>query len=483
VNPVKLLRQRLLPENRNGNGNGNGNCHDTGFTLVEVMVSMFIFALIATGTAYTLLSALSVNRDSRARHVAVNLAAQEIDLARDAADLAALADLERPAQTIGTDTFHVRLATQWVATSGADDACGAGAQAFRYRRVNVTVTWDNQRPGSTPVRADTVITPDAHLNDPTRGSILIEVKGASGTGVSGVRVSAEPGSPSAGATSRESATTDRQGCAVLKGLTPGNYKVTASASGFIDSIEQSPEPTVPVIVGAGRSAGASFSYDRGMSLTASYASTVAADAAAHLPVLPVPARLYLPRDLQTTYLSSSGVATITELSVRDTNTVLSRAANLFPFGSGYQALAGKYVAPVAGGTRGCVSVDPQAWPAVTAGGVTRTGARVPAQGAGPGGSATIGVPMGVITLSGYTGTAPVTAVSATGATSTGDPGCAEAMDYTFGTIPGGSSIALPYGSWRLSVGAETVPASKVTVLSPGSAAGTTITLDPRQVTP
>jgi prepilin-type N-terminal cleavage/methylation domain-containing protein len=475
VNPVKLLRQRLLP--------GDDDSHDTGFTLVEVMVSLFIFAILATGTAYTLLSVLSVNRDSRARHVAVNLAAQEIDLARSTADLLTLADLERPAQKIGTDTFHVKLATQWVATSGADDACGAGAQAFRYKRINVSVTWDNQRPGSLPVRADTLISPDAHLNDPTRGSILVEVKGESGTGISGVQVSAEPDSPSAGATSRVSATTDRQGCAVLKRLTPGNYVVTASAAGFVDSIAQSTEPAVPVVVAAGRSAGASFSYDRGMTLTATYASTVAADAAARRPVLPVPATIYLPQDLHTTYLSSSGIARVTELSVRGTNTVLSRATTLFPFGSGYQVLAGKYVAAVAGETRGCVSVDPQAWPAVTSDGVTRTGTRVAAVGAAPGSTATIGVPMGVVTLSGYSGTKQLKAASATAAAGTGDPGCVEKMNYEFSSVAGGSSIALPYGSWTLTFGTETVAATKITVLSPGSATGTTITLDPRRVTP
>ncbi len=48
---------------------------------------MFIFALISTGTLYTMVSVLQTTRDSRAQQVAANLAAQDIDLARDYANL------------------------------------------------------------------------------------------------------------------------------------------------------------------------------------------------------------------------------------------------------------------------------------------------------------------------------------------------------------------------------------------------------------
>ena len=59
---------------------------DEGSSLVEVIVAMFIFALISVGVVHTMTSVLSVSRDSRSRQVALNLAAQAIDRSRESSD-------------------------------------------------------------------------------------------------------------------------------------------------------------------------------------------------------------------------------------------------------------------------------------------------------------------------------------------------------------------------------------------------------------
>ncbi len=68
---------------------------------------MMIFALLSTGLLYTMLSVLSVGRDSRARQVAANLAAEEIDLARDASSLFDARAGRAPPCDLNGDTFHV----------------------------------------------------------------------------------------------------------------------------------------------------------------------------------------------------------------------------------------------------------------------------------------------------------------------------------------------------------------------------------------
>ena len=49
---------------------------DAGLSLVEVIVAMMVFTIISIGVAYTITNSLVLTRDSRARAVATNLAAQ-----------------------------------------------------------------------------------------------------------------------------------------------------------------------------------------------------------------------------------------------------------------------------------------------------------------------------------------------------------------------------------------------------------------------
>ncbi|PRY67538.1 prepilin-type N-terminal cleavage/methylation domain-containing protein [Glaciihabitans tibetensis] len=458
----------------------HGIADDAGFSLVEVMVALFVFALLSTGTAYTVLSVIQLDRDSRARHVAANLAAEEIDLARDAASVMALTDVTRPAQRVGGDLFHVVVKTAWVSATGTDDACGATGGTLLYKRINVEVRWDNQRGGSSPVRADTVITPNSHLNSPDSGTILVRVLGTSGSGVSGVGITATPSAVANGATSSANATTDSQGCAFLTRLTPGNYSVTATAADHFDSMAQASSPVATVPVVAGYSAGASFSYDRASQFTLTYAPTAT-------PTVPAGA-VYLPRNLDTSYLAADGRVTVASLTGSGTNTTRTLTASLFPFASGYEVIAGVYTADAS-----CLSIDPAAWAPVTEAGVVLTGTRTKVASS-PGESVAGTVPMGILTVTGLAPGANLTAVSAAAPASTGDPGCTRATTYAFGAVPSGSTIALPFGSWTLhstaatapgaavpgsTVPGATVPGSAITLGSRGSVAATVITLDPR----
>lgn len=433
---------------------------DVGMTLVELMAALLIFAIVSTGIIYTMLSVLQVTRDTRARQVAANLAAEEIDLTRDTADLFALVDADRDV-TINGDTFHVHRDTQWVSDPGLDFTCGGtsgGTGApLRYKRVNITVTWDNMRPGTEPVRSDTVIDPDERINDPAKGTILVSVLDATGLGVSGVTVSA---SPSPGSAVQP---TDAQGCTYILKVAPATYTVTASSAGY-RSGDQATSASQTVSVVAGQSVSVGFLYARAGTFTANLA-------AGYTP--PPGVTLRIPTDLQTTFWNTYGLYPQTPSAGGGTRT---QTFPLHPYPSGYQAFAGI-----------CDLADPGQWPEEAAPGGTLRGVRVEPAAALPGGTATIDVPMGIVTIAGGGSGQYLRAVST-------DAGCT--ATYKFGAVLSAAptTIALPYGTWQLQRASSAtgtwanVPASALSVPTPAVPTATaiaptgTVTFDPRVVT-
>jgi len=433
-------------------------------TLIEVLVAMFIFSVISVGFIYGMLTVLSITRDSRATQVASNLASQEIDLARATPDLFALGTVSaRPDKTINGDVFHTKVVAEWVSDIGSGLQCGTtsggGAGApLRYKRVDVTVTWDSMRSPSSAVHSYTIINPKERINDPALGTILVSVTTDAGIGVQGVTVSATPASPANGAVALTTtpALTDLQGCSYVLKVVPGNYIVSVTKSGHLSSGSQSEDqvatPTVnPVVVAAGKSTSQSFIYDSAARFDLTYASNSAVSG------------IRIPSNLDTSFLHVRGLS----VSAATTSS-LARTVARFPFASGaYNIMAGKYVAAAPGdgavpATPGCVAVDPTAWPRVTEGAVI-FGAPDPAiPGAVPGVAQPAGVAMGVFSLTGAKNRW-VKAVSVDGS-----PRCANTMTYTFNRLPNDAAgdaaiIALPFGSWKLYTGTDAT--TQVTAVS------------------
>lgn len=440
---------------------------DRGLSLPEVLVAMVIFAIISSGLLYTMLSVLSLGRDSRAREVALNLAAEEIDISRGFADVFALQDATRSVDLNG-DTFTVARTTRWVSDPEIDLQCGSGGAPLRYKRVEVEVSWTNMRDDGATVRTYTVIDPKNRINDPTKGTILVSVLGGSGAGSAGVTVTATPASPADGATALAEAPlpTDAQGCTYILKVNPGNYNVTVSRSGYVD-VAQNATSTITVGVEAGAAASVGFQYDRAATFTAQYAPGITGPA----PVIP--------NNMVTTFLSSYGAH---QSTAPDAN--LTRTVPLHPFAAGYEAVAGAYAAPNEA-NQGCLAPDPAAWPSTEQAGVTYVGRRAEAAAAVPGGATAIDVPMGTFQL---TVNGSNRWVRATSLNTGPGPGCAVGMTYLFDRINEGTTrLALPYGSWEIRTGNNTGNRSNIPGLGAIQAEGTAllpallgvVTLDPR----
>jgi hypothetical protein len=434
-----------------------------------MVVAMMVFAVLSLGVAYSMLAVLQTSRDSRGRQVAANLAAQEIDLVRSVENVNDLGD-EVTLDVVDGITYTIDRTTSWIDRSGTDVGCSTSGGALQFKRVNVTVTWPGhtEEDGRTPVRADTIVAPSSKINEPTRGTILIKVVGRTGEGMAGVPVTVSVGSPAGDAVSLEQqpAVTDSQGCTYAFKVVAGNYRITLAKPGYID-VRQRSAPVTDVTVTAGASVAASFEYDARATTSVTLASN-------HTTTR-------IPTNLPLTMFSSfeNYIAPTSAIS----GTGKTRTIQLYPFSSGYEAVAGA-VRPVTETSAGCLSPDPRSW--------EPSGVAAGPFASEPATNASVAVPMGLVqvtTTASFTGV--VTAQSAVANPATGDPGCAITMSLSFADrLPSSGSVvlALPYGSWKVTAGTSTMGvASGSTVQVPAGGgvvgAGGVVTLVPPGATP
>lgn len=398
---------------------------ESGMGIVEILVSLMIFAIVAIGMAYSLIAMTRLSGDAQARETASNLAAAEIDRVAAMPDAFNVHSMVTPKQVvIDGITFNVDLNVGWVSANGSTGKCGMGGGNLQYKRVNVTVTWDGMYLQN-PVRADSALAPSTRINDPTAGTILVSVVNESGVGQSGIAVSAAKTSGGLGITDPIPAT-DVDGCSYVLKAPPGTYNLTITKSGYIDTNQVLLPTTSPITVVAGTATSVPLQADQAHTYTPKYAANSTRT-------------VRLPSNLDITYYGQAASAPLTEAA--------TGTRKLYPWTSGYQAVAGNPLT--------CAANDPEKWIADTAADKA-AGVRAFAVPATPGGSANLPVAMGVAEIKMPSSGGTYLSAVAQDDTTDGQPGCASgsATKYTFASMPAGSTqnIALPYGSWRLYYG-------------------------------
>lgn len=446
---------------------------DSGMGLIEVITAFMVFAVVAVGMSFAMVSMTRITADNDNREIATNLAAAEIDRLQAITDAFTVYSNNTPGTVVtvnGVD-FTVATTVAWQNADGSSGSCGSGGATggnLQYKRVNVRVTWDNMFLQD-PVRADSALAPATRINDPSYGTILVSVYGADGTGRSAITVTATPTSGGAAITSTISPT-DADGCTYILKVVPGSYRISVSKANYIDSY-QIVAPYADRTIAAGSSATAQFQFDQQASFTLKYAANAPA----------TPATL-LPTGLQTTYFSGAS---------QFASTSTTSPVKLHPFLNGYSAVAGKVA--------GCADSDPNLWTETPQ---LMSGVRTAPVPAAPGGSATLLIPMGIATFQ-APAAGTIVAEQQTGSYK-GSPGCASPTTYNFApTVAKNATtqIALPYGSWKLytkstlgiltQVTSINVVGGVVGILDPitgtllpglgsgGSTSGNILTLDPR----
>ncbi|WP_343921406.1 carboxypeptidase-like regulatory domain-containing protein [Agrococcus citreus] len=400
---------------------------------------------------------MGVERTSQNQHVAANLAAEEIDLVHDAADLFQVQDRTRPV-TLNNTVFTITRETEWVSATGADISCGTGSESLSYKRVNVTVSWA----GADPVRADTILDSPERLNDSTKGTVLVSVVDSLGNGVSGVSVSLTPrvaGSPIA------ATATDSFGCAFFLQVTKGTYDMAIAKLGYVGVFEKDPIRT-GVVVDRGSAESYQFQYDQAGRLDASLAPAPAS--------LPRGTTITIPPSLQATISSTYGPRLVTP--TRITSAQPLEVHPRIP----YRVFAGSYSTVT---TASCLSVDPTEWPEALVGGVQLAAGASEEVSVAPGARVPLSVPMGLVRVE--SGVNDLRIRRADGRA--GDPQCASHPEFVFNSrVDAGTVIALPFGAWRFTRTGSSATAVNVGIITGGAyiSERNIVTLDPRQpVTP
>lgn len=138
---LAMLRKRLRPHD------------DGGFALMETVVAMVIFVVVATGAVVAAISGVHASDDSRNRVAATNIAQSDLEQAR-AIPTPAPASYSTSAANNAQRYTVTREITTYTADATAtpsDTACPAGGEL----QIRVTVKW----PGGAghEVRAGTVL--------------------------------------------------------------------------------------------------------------------------------------------------------------------------------------------------------------------------------------------------------------------------------------------------------------------------------------
>jgi len=404
---VKAIRDRL----------GVDDAREAGLTLIEVVVAMVIFTIITTGLLYTMVSLLTITRDSRARQVATNLASQEIDLARDIGDIFSLVERNRDV-AINGDTFHIKRTAHWVTNISSSDACGSGGGTLRFKRVKVTVVWDGLRSGSKGVESDTLINPNERISDPALGTILVSVKTGAGEAVANVPVTAKL---TDGTGPTLTGKTDSQGCAFFLRVAPGQYTTSISSpSGFsyVD-VDGNASPSKTAAVAAGTSAAVPFFYDKSGTFTASYTNTGGA---------------VLPTNMPTTLLSTRDPSVFASTTAANPKTLA-----VYPWPDGYSVIAGNVPA--------CAAADPGLWAAAGAKG---EGTRPNPYAALSGVNTPVAVSAGTVRVNNLGSGTKYVLIKSISVPTAGQPGCATEQIYRYASTNSSNlTITIPYGTWEI----------------------------------
>ena len=411
-----------------------------GYSVVELLVAVTIFALVFAAVSIGIGRALEVNRGNRNRSAAAYLAARQLEEVR-ASSFSSVA-LGRTTCVYTTTScnlpapYTVVQDVAWASpgtTSTACDVPATSGSSLAYKRVTITVTWPDM--GSVaPVTSQTLLTPPGGTYDPNDVHILIQAFDRDALPLAGKTVSI---------TGPESASqvTTSDGCAFFAYLDPGTYTATFSISGFVDRQGNQPA-TQSVGVTASQITKVQFDYDEAATLSVG---------------LVIPPAATLPSGIAMTVANSNLTVGTKSFSQAVTGSGTTRTITpLFPYASGYQVWAGD-----------CADADPATWTGGSRGAVLASN---------PAGTTTgsanldaVDVTVRFITVLGLP--VPNATITATHAAGTG---CTSGNSLTTTTrtdATGKLRLALPYGTWTIRATGTALPYT-------GRTGTATVTLDP-----
>lgn len=212
---------------------------DEGFTIVELLAAMFLFAAISTITVAIIISALRSVDENNERVLAANVARSQVEYLRLQGAENIPPGLSTTAPPGTRPDFVVETSAEWVGLGQTASACDAAQPGQAYLRVRVSVLSPEL---GAPQVIDTIITPETVVATAGTGAVAISVDDHRGNPVSGVQVTAiDATHPSNSFTY----ITGADGCLYVPGLTaPSTLTLTISKSGYVSATATGTQATV-----------------------------------------------------------------------------------------------------------------------------------------------------------------------------------------------------------------------------------------------
>lgn len=219
-----------------------------GFTLIEALVFLFLFAVISMTFLQTYTVGTRLIIESKNRLGATALANQKMEIIRSieydsigtttgipAGDLA-----ENETISVNTTQYHVHTFVQYVDDSFDGVVAAGDAIPTDYKRVRLTITWGNQGTDQA-VAVFGNFSPNGMESSSGGGVLSLNVLDAGGNGVTGASVQIVNGAAGVNVTG----STDSTGNLTLPGAPAGAeaYTITVSKSGYYGATTYPAYPT------------------------------------------------------------------------------------------------------------------------------------------------------------------------------------------------------------------------------------------------
>lgn len=199
---------------------------ESGLTLIEVVISAMLVAIIAIGTLTGFDSAGRATADERAHNQATLLAGQDEEKLRGmtAAELGQMGTITRPPITENGTNFTIESSAEYVTASKEAFTCETPEGTADYIQTTSKVTWPTleERKGK-PVEQSSLVA----ISGST--ALLVKVTDQAGEPVEGATVTVT------GTNTNASQTTPVAGCVIFGALNDKKVKVSAIKTGWVNA--------------------------------------------------------------------------------------------------------------------------------------------------------------------------------------------------------------------------------------------------------
>lgn len=233
---------------------------ESGFGLIEVIVSSMLLVLVASGLYLGLDAASATSGVNKNRTIASAIAQQDQDRMRAMAVDELSNYRATQTSTVGPLTYTVRSSARWVTDNTGAASCTSGQARAHYLRIASEVTWPSMHVD--PVAIESVVAPPAGSFGTNLGSLAVQVRDRDGGPVSGVSVSLTGPQGYVDVT-------NELGCVLWGYLPVGNYTVGIAKAGYVDRSAVAQPRQAAGVVGEATTTVA-FDYDLGGRIQANY---------------------------------------------------------------------------------------------------------------------------------------------------------------------------------------------------------------------